>query len=154
MAADGMSGIAAGAGIKAVLGMKGSLMVLLAAIAVSTLAVVAGFTVIPLKRGHEMRDATRRLACGLLSSFTLGPIVSAYVAKEYPWYTAHIAAIVGDQVLGFIAAMAPFVAVSGLVGFWLVAAVMRWLEKRKNKDIVELARDASQDRTAFSRTEY
>lgn len=157
VAADGVSGIAAGAGIKAVLGLKGSLIAMAVAGLASVLSVVVGFTVVPLEQGNELRDASRRLACGLLTSFSLGPLSAAYVAKEYPWYPEGVTSIIGDPVIGFIASVLPFAAMSGLLGFWLVAAVMRWAQRRKDKDLAEIVSeirgDDTKQRTAFARSE-
>lgn len=121
----------------------------LAAVVVSIIAIVVGFTVVPLQRGREMRDAARRLAAGMLCSFIAGPALAFKAIDTFPWLlsswmnvlNAHGAG--SDRALwAYLAAGAPFIAVTGLLGFWVVAAVVLWFERRKGKDIGEMARDA------------
>lgn len=145
MAADGASGVAA-----AVFGKTaGFLLAGLATAFVSAVAVAIGFTVVPLTPGKEHIDAARRLGAGLLCSFTLGPIVAFKFIDWQPDYLAHWVKIIGEGegrvLVAYLAAGAPFLAFTAIIGFWLVAAVMRWFQKREGKDIGELAADARAD---------
>lgn len=139
MAADGASAAVAGIGIKAGIG-AGAIAAL-----VSLLATVVGFTIIPLTPGKELADAARRLAAGLFSSFLLGPLVAIKVIEWWPGYYATIVKLVGeqtDQVLWvYLTAAVPFIALSGIVGFWLVAALMRYFTKRSEKDALDMVRE-------------
>lgn len=139
MAADG------GASSAAVgLGLKTGALAGLAAVVVSILAVCLGFTVVPLKAGDEHRDAARRLAAGLLCSFTLGPALAFKAIDWAPWLMTPWARMLeGQHILWqYLASAAPFMAITALLGFWLVAAVMRWFTNRADKDAGQLLADA------------
>lgn len=132
MTADGVSG-AAWAGIK-----FGLLSLL-----VTVVAVVLGFTVVPLTPGAEMRDAARRLCAGILSAFIFGPACASWVFETFPGYVGTFARIVGsdDMPMAYVLAAMPAMALCSLVGFWLVAAVMRFFTRRRQKDIAQIAKD-------------
>jgi Na+/phosphate symporter len=137
MSADSASGAAVG------LGIKTGAFAAVAAILVSVLAVAVGFTVVPLKAGDEHRDAARRLAAGLLCSFTLGPATAFKAIDTFPWLmTPWQRMLDGQHILWqYLAAAAPFVAVTAVLGFWIVAAVMRYFTNRQDKDIAQIAAD-------------
>ena len=128
------------------LGIKSGVFAGLAAALVSVVAIAVGFTVVPLTPGKETLDATRRLAAGLLCSFTLGPVVAFKAIDAFPWLLTPWQTILIDQhpLVPTIAAMSPFLALTGLVGFWFVAALMRWFTKRENKDLQDLIKDAKE----------
>lgn len=143
MAADGASGVAAvGFSIKA-----GILAGLFAAF-VSLLATVIGFTVVPLAPGRELVDAARRLGAGLLASFTLGPLAAVQVIEHWPNYLTTVVNLVGGapELLpwAYLTAATPFIALAGIVGFWLVAALMRFFTKREDRDVLDMAREVGQ----------
>lgn len=142
MPADGASGAAA-VGI----GLKSGVIAGAIAGAVSLLAVVLGFTVVPLTPGREHVDAMRRLAAGLLSSFTLGPLLAFKSIEMFPWVMKPWQTmLVGENILWqYLAAAAPFIALTAVLGFWLVAALMAWFTKRAGKDIGELVREAKNE---------
>jgi hypothetical protein len=140
MAADGASSAAVS------LGLKTGAIAGLAAILVSVLAVCLGFTVVPLKAGDEHIDAARRLAAGLLCSFTLGPGLAFKAIDWWPWLmTPWQRMLEGQHILWqYLASAAPFMAITAVLGFWIVAAVMRWFTNRADKDIAQLAEEAKQ----------
>jgi len=138
MAADGASGAAAVG-----FGIKSGLLAGFIAAAVSLLAVVLGFTVVPLTPGKEHVDAMRRLAAGVLCSFMLGPLLAFKAIDWFPWLLAPWQTILaGESILWiYLAAASPFIAFTAVFGFWIVAAGMRWFTKRDGKDIAELIDD-------------
>jgi multisubunit Na+/H+ antiporter MnhB subunit len=141
MAADGASGAAAlGFGLKSGLLAGG------VAFVVSVLAVILGFTVVPLTPGKEHIDAARRLAAGLLCSFVVGPLLAFKAIEWFPWVITPWLSILAGEPLAYIylAAASPFIAVTAVCGFWIVAAFMRWFTKRADKDIAELAADVKE----------
>lgn len=111
---------------------------------IAAFSVVLGFRVVPLAKGREHDDAINRLAAGLLCSFTLGPLTALWAISNYPWVMDPWIKILAGQplLLVYFAAGAPFIAVTAVLGFWIVAAVMRWFAKRDGKDIGELINDA------------
>lgn len=103
----------------------------------SMFAVVVGFKVVPLTKGHEIEDASRRLACGFLSSVTVG-FYSAYkfISFDPDWLGFWLQLFNGHTDQWFLAVVAsslPFVAGSALAGFWFVAAFMRLAKAETGK---------------------
>ena len=103
----------------------------------SMFAVVVGFKVVPLTKGHEIEDASRRLACGFLSSVTVG-FYSAYkfIRFDPDWLGFWLQLFSGHTDQWFLAVVAsslPFVAGSALAGFWVVAAFMRLAKAETGK---------------------
>lgn len=128
------------------IGIKSGVFAGLFAVGISVLSVVVGFTVVPLTPGKETLDAARRLAAGLLCSFTVGPVVAFKAIDVFPWLLTPWQVMLVDQhpLIPTIAAMSPFIALTGVVGFWLVAALMRWFTKRENRDLQELIKEAKE----------
>lgn len=124
-------------------GLLGGLFV----VVVSAMAVVLGFTVVPLAPGREHMDAARRLAAGLLSSFTLGPLLAFKAIDWFPWMMQPWTVILkGEHVLWqYLATGAPFIALSAIAGFWVVAAFMRYLQRKEGKDIIEAVAEVRED---------
>lgn len=139
MAATEASGVAAG-----VVAWKTGVLAGAVVVTVSLLAVVLGFKIVPLTPGRETEDASRRLAAGLLSSFTFGPLAAFFAVTQFPWVMAPWEAILkGQDVLWiYLASAAPFIGLAGVLGFWLVAALMWWFARRAGKDAGELIQDA------------
>lgn len=124
-------------------GLKSGLFAALAAAIVSLLAVMVGFTIVPLTKGRESTDAVRRLAAGLFCSFTLGPLLAFKAIEMFPWLmTPWLAILQGEHLLWvYLASAAPFIAVTAVLGFWIVAAVMAYFTRRQDKDIAQIAQD-------------
>lgn len=135
--------MAAESGAAIGLGIKSGALAGLAATVVSVVAVALGFTVVPLKEGDEHRDAARRLAAGLLCSFTLGPFLAFRAIDWWPWLmTPWTKVLDGQHILWqYLATAAPFMAITAVLGFWIVAAVMRFFTNRQDKDIAQIAAD-------------
>ena len=110
---------------------------------VSILAVLVGFTIVPLTPGRELLDAARRLAAGLFCSFTLGPMVAFKVIDWWPSYLDRYLRLLDGEsfFLAYTFAAAPFLAFTGILGFWLVAAGMRFFTSRADKDLMQMANE-------------
>lgn len=128
------------------IGIKSGVFAGLFAVGISVLSVVVGFTVVPLTPGKETLDAARRLACGLLCSFMAGPILAFKAMELAPWVLTPWQVLLNDQpeIVQKVAAMSPFLALTAVAGFWIVAAWMRWFERREGKDIQELIKEAKE----------
>lgn len=131
------------------IGLKTGAFAAVGAGAVAVLTVLLGFAIVPLTPGKEMSDAVRRLAAGLVSSFTLGPIAALKILAWFPELLTPWQTMLPNEpaLLHYFIASAPVIGVAGLLGFWIVAALMRWFTNRAAKDIGELARDAKVDIT-------
>jgi hypothetical protein len=130
----------------AAFGFKAGLFGALAMGFVSILAVLIGFTVVPLTPGKEHQDATRRLGAGLLCSFTLGPPLAIKFLEWQPSILTYWVRLLGpgNEVWAYLMGAVPFVAVTALAGFWIVAGFMRWFTNRQGQDIGQMAIDAAQ----------
>jgi hypothetical protein len=113
---------------------------LMAGLAASTL----GFLVLMPKTFHE---AVVRVAITMICSAVFGPILLFVCWQQYPGiFTAAgaaAAAFGAPAWMGLIATAVPILAIAGLPGWWVIGAIVLWLEKRKDKDIGELAHDAA-----------
>ena len=131
----------------AAIGFKAGALGALVVAVVSIVAVMVGFTVVPLKPGDEHRDAARRLGAGLLCSFTLGPPFAIKFLEWQPGIIDYWLRMLGPEnsIWAYLVAALPFIVVTALAGFWLVAAFMRWFTAREGKDIGELVDDAKKE---------
>jgi hypothetical protein len=125
-------------------GVKSGILAGVFLLAVSVLAVVVGLTIVPPAKGREREDIARRLAAGLLCSFTLGPYLAFKFIEVQPGFLEFWVKILGAEhsLWAYLATAAPFLAATALPGFWVVAAAMRWFQKREGKDIKELIDEA------------
>ena len=129
------------------IGLKSGLIAAVGTALIAILTVLLGFAMVPLAPGREMLDAVRRLAAGLFCSFTIGPLAALKCIEWWPWMMNPWLKMFPEEpllLIYFISAV-PFISVSGLIGFWVVAAVMAWFTKRHGKDVGELARDVKAD---------
>lgn len=131
----------------AAIGFKAGALGAFAVALVSIVAVMVGFTVVPLKPGDEHRDAARRLGAGLLCSFTLGPPFAIKFLEWQPSIIDYWLRMLGpsNSIWAYLVAALPFIVITALAGFWLVAAFMRWFTAREGKDIAELVDDVKRE---------
>jgi hypothetical protein len=92
------------------------------------------------------REAFIRIACTILFSTIFGPVL--VIALRTAWPTLFdaardIAMFYGTEpAFGYLFIAAPVMVCAGLPAWWIVGAVVRWFDRRDNKDIGELASDA------------
>lgn len=136
--------MAAETGAGVAFGLKAGILGGAAMLIVSALAVAVGLTVVPPTPGKERLDIARRLAAGLLCSFMLGPYLAYQFIELHPGFLAFCLRLVGPEhsLIAYLWIAAPFLALTALPGFWIVAALMRWFQAREGKDIVDLINDA------------
>jgi hypothetical protein len=94
------------------------------------------------------REAAARFACTLLACAVVGPCLAV---AAYCWWPALFASAGqaaamagGPAVLGVLLVAAPFLVLAGLPAWWLLGALLLWFERRRSKDIAEIAHDAAQ----------
>jgi hypothetical protein len=94
-----------------------------------------------------MKEAFVRFMCTILTSSILGPVLVVVVRNWWPtlFDAAKDVAVMygGDPALGFLFIAGPVMVVAGLPAWWLIGGTVRWLDKRKDKDLGELAVDAA-----------
>lgn len=128
------STMAAEAGAGVALSIKTGALGGLFLVAASILGAVIGFKVVPPTKGREIDDISTRLLCGLLSSCTLGSYAAyRYLKYDPEWLAFWVRVYQGHEeafYLGLISAVAPFVLLAALPGFWIVAAFMRAAQRK------------------------
>lgn len=109
-------------------------------------ATVLGFLVLPPKSAQE---AFVRFLATFTGSALVGPFIVVGVYAKWPEIftaAAHVAATMGLPAwAGTLIVGAPLLAMGGLPFWWLLGALVLWLERRRGKDIGELAQDAAAD---------
>lgn len=92
------------------------------------------------------REAFIRIATTIICSAMLGPILIMALHSWWPSLFAsagELAVLAGlDPALGLMFAAAPILALAGLPAWWVLGAIVLWLERRRGKDIGEIAHDA------------
>ncbi|WP_286962845.1 hypothetical protein [Cupriavidus sp. UBA2534] len=137
MAAEPISGsaagVAAGSAIAKYFGLQ---------LGAGAVAAALGFLVLWPKTAKE---GFARLVSSIIASMVFGPALVAFVYSRYPDIFASaralaVAAGVNPQ-FGILYACAPLLVIAGLPAWWILGAVLRWFDKRRDKDIVEMAED-------------
>lgn len=94
-----------------------------------------------------VKEAFVRFMCTILTSSILGPVLVVVVRNWWPTLfdaAKDVAVMYGsDPALGFLFIAGPVMVVAGLPAWWLIGGTVRWLDKRKDKDLGELAVDAA-----------
>ncbi|TWI65163.1 hypothetical protein IP91_02570 [Pseudoduganella lurida] len=97
---------------------------------------------------HTRREAFVRITCAIAMSSTAGPLVIVAIHSCWPELFASartISMLLGaPEEVGVLYVSAPLMAVSGLPAWWLLGGLVRWLDKRKDKDIGEMAHDVAE----------
>lgn len=113
---------------------------------IGVVASALGFLVLLPKTAKE---AAVRAIATMAGSALLGPLIVAAAYSRYPDVFAagaKLAEAMGMETwLGMFTVAAPLLAMAGLPFWWLLGAVVLWLERRKGKDLGELAADAKAD---------
>ena len=93
------------------------------------------------------REAFARFASSIISSATAGPLLVVWLRSYMPSMfdgAKEVAILYGaEPAVGFLFVAAPVMVAAGLPAWWLIGALVRWLDKRKDKDLGELAADAA-----------
>jgi hypothetical protein len=94
-----------------------------------------------------MKEAFVRFACSILSSLMIGPLLGIVAHAWWPglFEAAKQAGqqYAGDPQIGLLYVAAPFYLAAALPAWWILGGVVLWLDKRRGKDIAEIAHDAA-----------
>jgi hypothetical protein len=94
------------------------------------------------------REAFIRFTCSIATSALLGPLLVAALHSWWPtlFDSARFmsAANGADPGLGMLAVATPIMVLAGVPAWWILGGIVLWLERRRGKDIGELAQDAAQ----------
>lgn len=95
-----------------------------------------------------MMEGFARLVVTILSSALVGPMLVAWLHSWKPelFTSAKSLAIEAglDPLFGLLFASSPLLVIAGLPAWWILGAVVRWFDKRKDQDIGELIHDAQE----------
>ena len=96
---------------------------------------------------RSCKEALIRICSSIIIATFAGPVLVAAVLSWWPGLfdsAQTVAALYGcDPAPGFLFIGAPLMALVGLPAWWLVNASVRWFDRRRDKDIGELAADAA-----------
>lgn len=94
------------------------------------------------------REALVRLTCSVCTAALLGPLLLVALHSWWPtlFESARILAVLygAPAALGVLVVACPVLVLAGLPAWWLLGAIVLWLEHRRGKDIGELVHDAAQ----------
>ena len=95
---------------------------------------------------RSLREAFLRLASTIAASGIFGPFA---VMALHSWWPSlfdsakAVTALYGaDPTLGVLFVAAPVMVAAGLPAWWLIGGIIRWLDRRREKDIGEMVNDA------------
>lgn len=94
------------------------------------------------------REALVRFTCSVCTAALLGPLMLAALHSWWPtlFESARVVAVLygAPAALGVVAVACPVLVLAGLPAWWVIGALVLWLEHRRGKDIGELVHDAAQ----------
>lgn len=96
---------------------------------------------------RTVREAFVRFVCAIASSFFFGPILALAAHSWWPGLLDSARTVSqlygGDPLAGLLIAAAPFMVLAALPAWWVIGGVILWLDRRRGKDIGEMAQDAA-----------
>ncbi|MNM71793.1 hypothetical protein D3C81_834680 [compost metagenome] len=96
---------------------------------------------------QSTKEAFIRFCSSIIISTFLGPLLVAAVLSWWPSLFDSAKTVAGlyggDPATGFLFIAAPLMVAAGLPAWWVLGACVRWFDKRRGKDIGELAVDAA-----------
>lgn len=92
-----------------------------------------------------LKEAFMRLMCTIATSGIAGPFL---VIAFHSWWPSlfdsakAVATLYGaDPAIGVLFVAGPLMVAAGLPAWWLIGGLVRWLDRRKDKDLGEMAQD-------------
>lgn len=93
-----------------------------------------------------LHEAFVRMTCTIATSGIFGPFAVMVVHSWWPslFDSAKAVSILygADPSLGVLFVAGPVMVVAGLPAWWIIGGVLRWFDRRKEKDIGEIVHDA------------
>lgn len=111
----------------------------------ASVAVAVGFLFLWPK---TLKEAFVRITCTIMASSMFGPFMVMALHSWWPSLFDSSKTIAGqadmDPNFGLLFLAAPIMVLAGLPAWWVMGAIIRWLDRRRNADIGELVHDARQ----------
>lgn len=115
-----------------------------AILGISVVASVLGFVVLWPK---TIKEGISRMFATILSSCLFGPALAIAAYTKFPAMfiaAGKLAERLGQhEVVGYMAAGAPWMVLAGMPAWWIGGAMALWFERRRGKDLAEMAADAA-----------
>ncbi|MGK5027234.1 hypothetical protein [Janthinobacterium sp. RB2R34] len=96
---------------------------------------------------RSRKEAVIRICSSIIIATFTGPVLVAAVLSWWPalFDSANAVAVLYgcDPATGFLFIAAPLMAAIGLPAWWVLGACVRWFDRRRDKDIGELAADVA-----------
>lgn len=96
---------------------------------------------------RSVKEAVIRVCSSIIIATFMGPVLVAAVLSWWPglFDSANAVAVLYgcDPATGFLFIAAPLMAAIGLPAWWVLGACVRWFDRRRDKDIGELAADVA-----------
>jgi len=112
--------------------------------AAGAVAAALGFLVLWPK---SRREGFARLVVTIMCSMVVGPVLVTALHAKMPDLFASaktVAEMSGlDPAMGLMFVTSPLLVAAGLPGWWVVGGIVRWFEKRRDKDAGEMMQDAA-----------
>lgn len=94
-----------------------------------------------------IKEAAIRLACTVIASAIAGPFLVIAVHSWWPSLFASAGEVAGmykmPYELGMLFVSAPILVMAGLPAWWILGGLVLWFDRRRGKDLGELAHDAA-----------
>jgi hypothetical protein len=95
---------------------------------------------------RTLREAFLRLASTLCASSIFGPFAVMALHSWWPSLFDSAKSVMsqygGDPALGILFVAGPVMVLAGLPAWWIIGGLVRWLDKRRDKDLGEIVHDA------------
>lgn len=114
-----------------------------APVILGALAAALGFLLLPPQTRGELIS---RLVVTICCSAIFGPLFFFWFLSQFPALFAEtLRQTAFSEMYIWLMLSAPFLVLGGLPGWWVLGAALRWIDKRRGKDLGEIVSDARKD---------
>lgn len=96
-----------------------------------------------------IKEAAIRFACTIIASAIAGPFLVIAVHSWWPSLFASAGEVAAMYKMplefGMLFAAVPFLVLAGLPAWWILGALVLWFDRRRGKDLGEMAREAAEE---------
>lgn len=96
---------------------------------------------------RTIREAFIRFTSSIICSFVFGPMFALAAWAWWPELFANAQQVAGqngvDPLYGVLMVASPFMVMAALVPWLFLGALMRWFDRRRDKDLGEIVQDAA-----------